>query len=99
VFQDKALVHPMYLEHEKKKNSTYDSTPPEVSAQESDIDNLLNKIDMVMPTVERRSVEIKKPDPIEYGVKPEFKMKVSREKMHHGGMYMPNEYRPYKPGG
>lgn len=97
-FQDKALVHPMYLGHEKKKYNLYDSTPPDISPEESNIDNLLSIIDRIMPAVEQRAGEVKKSTPVEYGVKPEFSMKINRERMHHGGIYMPNEYRPYKPG-
>lgn len=33
------------------------------------------------------------------GKEPEFKIGVSRENMHKGGFYMPNESRPYRPGG
>jgi hypothetical protein len=32
------------------------------------------------------------------GQQPEFKLEVSRDKMHSGGHYFPNESRPYRPG-
>ena len=65
---------------------------------ETDIDSIVSSVEMIVcKPVEKKPVVDTQKAPSR-GRDAEFTMKVSREKMHAGGTYMPNEYRPFRPG-
>lgn len=111
-YQDASLVPSMYksqIEEKKKLDQPIEVLPihkkpdPEMPLSteadfETNIDKILYLIEtIVCKPIEKKSVSNQQ-EP-KRGKEADFTMKVSREKMHSGGTYMPNEYRPYRPGG
>ncbi len=93
-FQDRSLVHPMYLKDEKSLSvETTDGV-----GSESNIDNIMEDFDRITQSIVSLPVESQS-QLVEKGKEPDFTMGITRDKMHHGGSYMKNEYRPYRPGG
>jgi hypothetical protein len=99
-YQDRSLVPKMYAEQLKPREVPVDLTPADITDAESDIGSLIAQFGRLEPT------QLSQPpspvptifQPVEQGKPAEFTMKVSREKMHHGGIYFANESRPYRPG-
>jgi hypothetical protein len=88
----------MYADQMKKKESPIDLTPTDIPDIESNIDILMAEFEQV--TISQvQPTTVSQVQPVTQGQQPEFTMKVHRDKMHHGGIYMPNESRPYRPGG
>ena len=104
-FQDRALVHPMYADQMKPKEIPVAVVPTDSPDIESNIDSIMNEferltVSQVQPvTVSQvEPTTVSQVQPVTQGKQPEFEMKVSRDRMHSGGTYMPNESRPYRPG-
>lgn len=88
-YQDRSQVPAMYLDQYKLKEIPIDI--------ESNIDVLMAEFeDMTVSQVQPSTVS--QVQPVTQGKPAEFTMNVHRDKMHHGGIYMPNESRPYRPG-
>lgn len=64
---------------------------------ETNIDKIFCVIETIVNPAEKK-VENNPAQP-KRGKEADFTMKVPRERMHAGGVYMKNEYRPYRPGG
>lgn len=88
-YQDRALVHPMYADQMKPKEPAIDLTPTDTPDIESNIDKLISEFE---------PMTVSQVQSVMQGKQPEFEMKVSRDKMHSGGMYFSGEYKPYRPG-
>lgn len=96
-YQDRALVPSMYADQMKSKEPAIDLTPTDIPDIESNIYKLIAEfalltVSQVQPTT------VSQVQPVTQGKQPDFEMKVSRDKMHGGGIYMPNESMPYRPG-
>jgi hypothetical protein len=96
-YQDRSQVPAMYLDQYKLKEIPIDLTPKGATDIESNIDILMAEFeDMTVSQVQPSTIS--QVQPVTQGKPAEFTMNVHRDKMHHGGIYMPNESRPYRPG-
>lgn len=93
-YQDRSQVPAMYLDQYKLKEIPIDLTPKDI---ESNIDVLMAEFE-TLTISQVQPITVSQVQPVTQGKSAEFTMNVHRDKMHHGGIYMPNESRPYRPG-